>query len=240
MSYFKPYKYVKDYSNDPFYKVVNRRFAIVSAGPLILTALGVFFMVTQIVLPLVSFKTQPEISKPIESSVLGLASGFKDFTFDELDSGLGSSSSSLGSIPEFYYLTVPKLGIERALVSSMPEDLDPDDSLGHYVGSAYPGEAGNTFIYGHSVLPSFYNPRNYKTIFSTLNSLQVGDSFSIEYNNVKYNYKIEQKRNLYPDEVNPLMGYKPAYLNESTVSLMTCSPAGTKIKRLLIDATLVD
>lgn len=240
MSYFKPYKYVKDYSNDPFYRVVNKRFALVSAGPIILSSLGIFFMITQIILPLVSFKIQPEITKPIESSVLGLASGFRDFEFSELDTSFGATKAVNGSVPEFYYLTVPKLGIERALVESMPENLSPDEALGHYIGSSYPGSPGNTFIYGHSVLPAFYSPKNYKTIFSTLSSLNVGDTFTIEYNNNKFTYKIEQKRNLRPEEVNPLKGYKPEYLNESTVTLMTCSPAGTKLKRLLIDATLIN
>jgi len=167
-----------------------------------------------------------------------VASGFGDFEFSELESAYGSTRPA--NVPEYYYLTVPALKIDQARVDSAPPDLDPEDALGHYVGSAYPGEVGNTFIYGHSVLPAFYNPRNYKTIFSTLHHLAVGDIFTIEYNNKTFKYRIEEKRNLYPEDVDPLKGFKPAYLNESTVTLMTCSPAGTKIKRLLVNATLID
>jgi sortase A len=170
--------------------------------------------------------------------VLGVASGFREFEFAELYNQQGITVAT--NVPDYYYLTVPRLGIERALVDTSPPDLNPEDALGHYIGSAFPGETGNTFIYGHSVLPAFYNPKNYKTIFSTLNRLMVGDTFTIEYNNRELTYEVEEKLNLYPDDMDPLKGYKPSYLNESTVTLMTCSPAGTKIKRLLVNATLVD
>jgi sortase A len=89
-------------------------------------------------------------------------------------------------------------------------------------------------------LPSFYNPKNYKTIFSTLGSLNIGDEFEIEYNNQTYKYRVEEKKTLKPDEVDPLAEFKPKYLNESTVTLMTCSPPGTKFKRLLVNAVMVD
>ncbi len=248
MSYFKPYRYVKDESFDPIYKAVNKKFFFVSAGyPIIFTALGLFFAITQIVIPLISFETQDEIAKPIASSALGLATGFGEFEFAELDKSknkvLGSSNSSVpneANVPEFYYLSVPKLGINRAKVESKPKNLDPDEALGHYIGSAYPGEAGNSFIYGHSVLPAFYNPKNYKAIFSTLGSLDIGDKFTIEYNNKKYTYAVEGKKTLKPEQVDPLATFKPAYLNDSTVTLMTCSPPGTKLKRLMVYASLVE
>ena len=133
-----------------------------------------------------------------------------------------------------------QLGIKDAVTETNSLSLSPDLSLGHYRGSGLPGEVGNAFIYGHSVLPCFYNPKNYKTIFSTLHQLEIGDEFTIEYNNKTYTYKVEQKKILKPDEVDPLAGYKPKYLNESTVTLMTCSPPGTKINRLLVNAVLVD
>lgn len=239
MSYFRPYKYIKDESFDPIYNPVSRKFAFrLAVYPVVFISLGVFFVVTQVFLPLIVFKTQDTVSRPVESTVLGVASGFREFEFAELENSTGVTSQA--NIPDYYYLTVPKLNIKRALVDSAPPDLNPEDALGHYIGSALPGENGNTFIYGHSVLPVFYNPKNYKTIFSTLNKLEIGDEFTIEYNNKELVYRIEQKRDLKPDEVDPLGGFKPAYLNESTVTLMTCSPAGTKIRRLLVNATLVN
>ena len=237
--YFKPYKYIKDESNDPIYGVFSKKFVLrVLATPTLFTFLGIFVLATQIMLPLFVFTTKDTISKPVESSVLGVASGFREFEFSELSSDTTIAEDP--NKPDYYYLTIPKLGIDKAKVETTPSDLNPENALGHYIGSDLPGEAGNTFIYGHSVLPIFYNPENYKTIFSTLNKLEIGDKFTIEYNNKKLTYAVEEKIELYPDEVEPLAGFKPKYLNESTTTLMTCSPAGTKIKRLVVNATLVN
>ena len=49
---------------------------------------------------------------------------------------------------------------------------------------------------------------------------------------------VETKEIKKPDEVNPIANYKPKYLNESTITLMTCDPPGTKINRLMINAIL--
>jgi len=69
-----------------------------------------------------------------------------------------------------------------------------------------------------------------------LGNLEIGDRFTIKYNQREINYKVEDKVVLSPKEVNPLKNWKPAYLNQSTVSLMTCWPAGTKTNRLIIRA----
>lgn len=246
LPYFKPYKYVKDESYDPFYTSVSSSFVVRSrAYPVAFLALGVFVLLTQIVIPLISFKTMDKIAKPVESSVLGIASGFGDFEFEELDENVGVTTyKSLpnmvrDNVPQFFYLSIPKLGIDRALVETNAPTLKPDEALGHYKGSTLPGEVGNAFIYGHSVLPIFYNPKNYKTIFSTLGRLAEGDMFTIEYNNKKMTYIVDERLVLKPEQVNPIADVKPKYLNESTVTLMTCDPPGTKINRLLINATLV-
>ncbi|MBI1869423.1 hypothetical protein HYS11_00445, partial [Candidatus Gottesmanbacteria bacterium] len=65
-----------------------------------------------------------------------------------------------------YHLSIPKLRIKNANVVIGGDDLDK--SLIHYGGTAIPGDYGNGVIFGHSVLPVFFNPENYLTIFSTL------------------------------------------------------------------------
>jgi len=232
--------YLKDESFDPIYKSVNLPFLFktrILSGTLM--ALGFIVLGTQVILPLILFKTQNTVSKPMESTVLGVVTGFKDFSFPELKDNKNIVVNDQ-NIPEFFYLSIPKLKINEAKVKSDVTDSNLGDFLGHYKGSSLPGERGNSFIYGHSVLPWFYNPKNYKTIFSTLGNLEKGDSFTINYNNKELKYKVEDKTVLYPDKINPLEEWKPKYLNESTVSLMTCWPAGTKTKRLVVRATLIN
>jgi sortase A len=141
--------------------------------------------------------------------------------------------------PEYFYLSIPKLGIKNALVEANSDNLNPVNSIGHYPGTELPGERGNAFIFGHSVLPWFFNPKNYKTIFSTLPELEINDEIIITINGKELTYTVESKEELPPDKVQPLGEIKPAYLNESTIVLMTCSPPGTKLKRLLVNAVLV-
>lgn len=247
MAYFTPKRYEKEVSKDPInwqLNQINTKFTLRSRVlPLALPTVAILLLVTQVVFPLVSFTTQDTTSKPAAQSALGYATGFSNFEFSELGGAnvLGTSTylNEYETVPEFFYITIPKLDIEKAAIETNAKTLSPDEALGHYKGSALPGEVGNSFIYGHSVLPWFYNPKNYKTIFSTLDELEIGDEFFIEYQGRKLNYIVEGKRELKPELVNPLEAIKPAYLNESTMVLMTCSPPGTKLKRLMIDAKLV-
>lgn len=200
-------------------------------------ALGFLVLGTQVVMPLVFFKTQDDVAEPMRGSVLGVATGYSDFEYKEL-SGEKKTQDTQVNVPKYFYIQIPKLKIDKGIVETNPANLDPDTAIGHYIGSALPGEKGNTFIYGHSVLPFFFNPKNYKTIFSTLGDLDTGDEFYIYYNNNKLTYKVEFKEVVDPVTVDPLAEFKPDYLNESTVTLMTCWPAGTRQKRLLVRATL--
>lgn len=230
--------YIKDESSDPIYSVKNKHFLIKSRIlPTLLITGGLTLLTTQVVYPLVFFKSTENI-KPVETSVLGLVSGFRDFEFQELPQQITQKEPSEKILPRFFQISIPKLEIENALVEVNAASLNPEEALGHYKGSALPGEIGNSFIYGHSVLPWFYNPKNYKTIFSTLDQLDTGDVIYIEMPEGKLTYIVEGKESLKPTEVNPLKELKPKFLNESTITLMTCSPPGTKIKRLMIYATL--
>ena len=231
--------YVKDESFDPIYKSLNKEFYLRSRFfPGILLALGFIVLFTQVIYPLVYFKTHDETSTPVASSVLGVAAGFSKFKFSEL-SNISAAGVETKEIPKYFKISIPKLGIKDAITETNSLSLSPDLSLGHYRGSGLPGEVGNAFIYGHSVLPWFYNPKNYKTIFSTIDTLEIGDTVNVEYNGKTLTYKVESKEILPTDKVSPLAEYKPKYLNESTITLMTCWPAGTKAKRLLVKAVMV-
>lgn len=238
---FKKKIYIKDESFDPIYKTVNYNFLIKSRMiPGILISLGFLILGTQVIYPLVYFKTADQVTTPVESSVLGIASGFSDFEFSELNVNNRKNLSPDTDYPDFFHLSIPKLNIQDALVETNSPTLQPDEALGHYRGSALPGQVGNTFIYGHSVLPWFFNSKNYKTIFSTLDDLETGDKIKVKYKDSELTYKVETKAILPVNQVKPLEEWKPEYLNDSTIELMTCWPAGTKAKRLVVRAVLTD
>jgi sortase A len=115
-------------------------------------------------------------------------------------------------------LSIPKLDIDRAVVRNDHTDLK--QSLIQYLGTAMPGDLGNTVIFGHSVLPQFFNPQNYLTIFSTLHRLTLGDTVEMEAEGAKYTYKIYEMYETTPGDLSPLaQTYNGRYL-----TLITCTP----------------
>jgi LPXTG-site transpeptidase (sortase) family protein len=210
---------------------------------LIFISCGLVFLGSQILLPLYLIETNSSNTSVIENSVLGASTGFRQSEFSELKSDANSQPSSRIArkyVPEFFNLKVPKLKISNAKIETDSFNMNPEKYLGHYAGSAYPGEVGNSFIYGHSVMPIMFNENNYKTIFSNLHKLEDGDEIFITFEGKTYTYEVFVKQVLNPDEVKPLETLTPSFLNEKTLSLMTCTPPGTTLKRLVVGARLVE
>ncbi len=131
-----------------------------------------------------------------------------------------------------YTLSIPKLGIKDALVVISGDDLNK--SLIHYGGTGLPGEYGTAVIFGHSVLPQFYNPTNYKTIFSTLPTMKIGDEIFVRYDGVTYRYVVYEMLVTEANDLTPLA----QRFDDSYVTLITCVPPGTYWKRLNVRARL--
>jgi len=90
------------------------------------------------------------------------ADGFSYF----VPTNLSQDSASSENRPEKFSLSIPKLEIKNATVKV--DDLNFRKNLSHFPGSALPGEIGNSFITGHSVLPQFNNPEDYNKIFTRI------------------------------------------------------------------------
>ncbi|MEK9143877.1 MAG: sortase [Patescibacteria group bacterium] len=131
-----------------------------------------------------------------------------------------------------YTLSIPKLGIKDAYVIISGDDLNR--SLIHYGGTGLPGQYGTAVIFGHSVLPQFYNPANYKSIFSTLPTLKTGDEIFIRYDGVEYRYIVYEMIVTEANDLTPLA----QRFDDSYVTLITCVPPGTYWKRLNVRARL--
>lgn len=131
-----------------------------------------------------------------------------------------------------YALSIPRLKIENAKVVIGGEDLS--QSLIQYSG-AMPGTVGNPIIFGHSTLLLFYKPTDYKAIFSKLPDLSMGDEISVDYDKVRYNYQVFDMYITGPKDLAVLdqNGF------EEQITLVTCVPPGTYLKRFIVKARLV-
>lgn len=133
-----------------------------------------------------------------------------------------------------YSISIPKLKIVDANVLVGSSDLKK--SLIQYPQTALPGQFGSPVIFGHSVLPQFFNPKSYITIFSTLYKLQQGDEIYVDYDHIRYKYVVSEMFEVQPTDLSVLeQRFDGRYL-----TLITCSPPGTYLRRLIIKAQIAD
>ena len=132
-----------------------------------------------------------------------------------------------------YTLSIPKLKIEEAVVEIGGENIM--ESLVQYSGTALPGQYGNPVIFGHSSLPQFFNVENYKTIFATLPTLEEGDEVLIDFDGVQYRYQVIKMIEVDPTDISVLA----QYYDSQYLTLVTCVPPGTYLRRLVIRAKLI-
>ncbi len=133
---------------------------------------------------------------------------------------------------DHYNISIPSLKIDNAVVST--KDYDLSQHLVQYFGTALPGENGTAVIFGHSTLPQWFDPKNYKAIFATLHTIKTGEEIIVSVNNVTYRYKIFAITITSPDDINM---FSQSY-DHSYITLITCTPPGTIWKRLIVRASL--
>ena len=166
----------------------------------------------------------------------------------------GASEGNILSIlplvgPPDNRIIIPKLDLNVPLVSpsytallagDWPQvEKDIQEALQggvvHYPGTANPGQAGNFFVTGHS---SYYPwaPGGYKTVFARLHALEPGDEYWVYFGGDKHRYVVKAKKEVSPSDITVLD--QPS--DKRTATLMTCTPVGTTLRRLIINATEVD
>lgn len=176
----------------------------------------------------------PLIEAGSHVQVLAAPQLISDSDFTQITSWFPTANlpaSSLAPVQE-YSLSIPKLKIAKATVRADSTDLSK--TLAHYPGTAIPGALGAPVIFGHSILPQFFNPKNYLSIFSLLPTLENGDEIILDYDGITYTYVISDKLEVYPDEVWVLQ----QDYDQKRLKLITCVPPGLKTKRLVVTATL--
>lgn len=137
-------------------------------------------------------------------------------------------------------LIIPKINVEVPVDYSVNNISEANiqtslrDGATHYKlpgANAVPGQKGNTVILGHSS-NDIFNQGAYKFVFVQLDRLQPGDIFYLHYEGTRYIYRMTSSKVIDPTEVSALQigNDKPM------ATLITCTPPGTALKRLLIFA----
>jgi LPXTG-site transpeptidase (sortase) family protein len=98
----------------------------------------------------------------------------------------------------------------------------------HFPGTAMPGDKGNVVITGHS---SYFpwDPGRFKDVFALLHQVDVGDNVIVYHDQKKYEYRVYDKKVIKPSQVDIL-----TQEGEDRLTLITCTPVGTDLNRLVL------
>lgn len=133
-------------------------------------------------------------------------------------------------------VVIPKINVEIPVVYDEPsieEDAVQkalERGVVHYATTSSPGERGNAVIFGHSS-NNIFNSGDFKFAFVLLKRLEVGDTFMLHKDGVRYVYRVFDKKIVSPDEVD-ILNSIPG--KSATATLVTCDPPGTTLKRLVV------
>ncbi len=147
-------------------------------------------------------------------------------------------------IPPGNRIILPRLGKNVPVIEVPEEKLRLRDWQGlesdiqkalqygvvHYPGTPDPNQSGNFVLTGHS---SYFpwDPGRFKDVFAVLHNVVVGDEILIYHKMKKYRYIVEQSFVIQPDQISVL-----GDSGDNRLTLITCTPLGTNLKRLIVVA----
>jgi sortase A len=208
----------------------------------VIMAISGVVIIFSTIYPIVSYEWEATQRYPILISPL-VDEDTASFKFSNRDytsagnwfDGVQGDGDFVVSDASLFTVTIAKLGIYNAVVIVGGEDLS--ESLIQYPKTAPPGKIGNTVIFGHSILPLYYDPKNYLAIFSTLPTLESGDVINVDYDEVSYEYIVEDMFEVKPKDIQIM----EQHTSLPYLTLVTCTPPGhpLKPKRLVVRAKLV-
>jgi LPXTG-site transpeptidase (sortase) family protein len=181
-----------------------------------LTAVGVFLLVlllfkAPIIISEISYDLNPKPAVPVIATQAGTI------------------------VPAADSITIPEINVHAPVIymsSVLESDIENslENGVIHYADTAVPGQVGNVAIFGHSS-NDWWQPGNYKFVFVLLDKLEPGDQVVIDYNSTRYVYQVTGSQVVTPTDISVL---DPT--STPTLSLITCTPPGTSLRRLVVTA----
>lgn len=139
-------------------------------------------------------------------------------------------------------LIIPKINVDVPVLYDTTPDYNSQMAamqkgvawFGIPGANSRPGQVGNTVLSGHSS-NDLLDQGDYKFIFARLDHLETGDAIFINYQGKRYTYTVTGKQVVKPTDVSALV-YPTS---KPVLTLITCTPLGTSLNRLLVTAEQV-
>ncbi|MBI2018922.1 sortase [Candidatus Daviesbacteria bacterium] len=139
-----------------------------------------------------------------------------------------------------YGIVIEKINANAKIVPN----VDPSDEKAYVAaltqgvaearGSTSPGQPGNLYLFSHST-DAPWNIIRFNAIFYLLKELEVGDRVVIFRDNKRFDYVVFDKNIVSPSDTS----YLTNRYDQPVLTLQTCDPPGTLLRRLVVRAKLV-
>ena len=128
------------------------------------------------------------------------------------------------------YVSIPKLGVEIPIYHGISAEV-LNVACGHLEGTSLPVGGKNT----HCVL-SAHRGLPHAKLFTDLDKLEVGDTFTLTVLNCTLTYQVDQIKVVRPDEIDDVQ----LIAGKDLCTLLTCTPYGINSHRLLVRGTRIE
>lgn len=128
------------------------------------------------------------------------------------------------------YVSIPKLGVEIPIYHGISAEV-LNIACGHLEGTSLPvgGENTHCVLSAHRGLP-------HAKLFTDLDKLEVGDTFTLTVLNRTLTYQVDQIKVVRPDEIDDVQ----LVAGKDLCTLLTCTPYGINSHRLLVRGTRIE
>jgi len=133
-------------------------------------------------------------------------------------------------------IVIPKINANVKIFANIdpfnPQEFLPilKKGVAHAKGTGFPGEGKNIYLFAHST-DAFFNFDQYNAVFYLIGKLEKNDEIDIYNQGELYKYGVLEKMVVSPAAVEYLKPEK-----EEILTLQTCYPPGTTLKRLIVRA----
>lgn len=119
-------------------------------------------------------------------------------------------------------IVIPKINLDRIFVEGVTTN-DLKRGPGHYPGTSYPGEKGNTVISGHRI--------TYGEPFARLDQVVNGDLIRVSTAAGTFEYQVVEKKIVAPNAMAVVQSF-----DDERLTLTTCHPRYSSKQRLVVVA----
>lgn len=156
-----------------------------------------------------------------------------------------ANPSAAGTITSDPRIIIPKIAVDNTPIiftanassqASLDKAMEEGVAWFNIPGAnAKPGEKGNFVVSGHSS-NDWLDPGDYNFIFGPLEKMKKGDPIYVNYGSKRYTYAVTGTKVVKPTDVSALQIGTDA----PRITLITCTPLGTALNRLLVFGDQVD